>query len=212
MTQPRNSHGLIRSSMEQNISSQSSGDRGVKKMHGSIFGKQGRSFPHDPAHRGYHVVYRENEVNHCPGCGRSHWYVGRVSAECGFCGTALPLVDRLTTGAAHAGAVDRRRPASPGQGWRSAYKRLQFLQFVSKAAERPLHRTILDRRVPAGDRYPLAGIGASTYRRRLAGRSGRGGTGRRAGFRFQWATVGVRVPPPAPAPPLTSDKAALILN
>ena len=60
-------------------------------MHGSIFGKQGRNHPHDPAHRGYHVVYRENEVNHCPGCGRSHWYVGRVSAECGFCGTALPL-------------------------------------------------------------------------------------------------------------------------
>ena len=68
-------------------------------MHGSIFGKQGRSFPHDPAHRGYHVVYRENEVNHCPGCGRSHWYVGRVSAECGFGGTALPLVELLTPGA-----------------------------------------------------------------------------------------------------------------
>ena len=68
-------------------------------MHDSIIGNHGRKYPHDPAHRGYHVVYRENEVNHCPGCGRSHWYVGRVSAECGFCSTALPLVDRLTTGA-----------------------------------------------------------------------------------------------------------------
>jgi hypothetical protein len=64
----------------------------------SIFGKSGRTFPHDPSRRGYHVVYREDEVNHCPGCGRSHWYVGRLSAECGFCGTALPLADAGTYG------------------------------------------------------------------------------------------------------------------
>lgn len=46
-----------------------------------------------PSHevRGYRVVYREKEVNRCPGCGHSHWYVGRVSAECGVCSTALPL-------------------------------------------------------------------------------------------------------------------------
>jgi len=49
------------------------------------------SLPHDPKQRGYCVVYREDEINHCPGCGRTHWYVGRVSAECGFCATALPL-------------------------------------------------------------------------------------------------------------------------
>ena len=48
-------------------------------------------FAHDPALRGYHVVYRQHETNHCPGCGRSHWHVGRSSAECGFCATALPL-------------------------------------------------------------------------------------------------------------------------
>jgi hypothetical protein len=41
--------------------------------------------------RGYAVAYRDAEVNHCPGCGRSHWYVGRLLAECGFCGTAIPL-------------------------------------------------------------------------------------------------------------------------
>ena len=41
--------------------------------------------------RGYHVIYRENETNHCPGCGRSHWIIGRVSAECGFCSTAVPF-------------------------------------------------------------------------------------------------------------------------
>lgn len=44
-----------------------------------------------PYERGYHAVYREHEVNHCPGCGRTHWYVGRTLAECGFCATALPL-------------------------------------------------------------------------------------------------------------------------
>ena len=68
-------------------------------MRVSMFGKLGGDRPHDPARRGYHVVYRENQVNHCPGCGRSHWYVGRLSAECGFCGTALPRVAALSTGA-----------------------------------------------------------------------------------------------------------------
>lgn len=43
--------------------------------------------------RGHHVVYRANETNRCPGCGRAHWYVGRQTAECGFCGTALALAE-----------------------------------------------------------------------------------------------------------------------
>ena len=68
-------------------------------MRASIFSERARDMPHDPARRGYHVVYRGNQVNHCPGCGRSHWYVGRLSAECGFCGTALPLVESMSTGA-----------------------------------------------------------------------------------------------------------------
>ena len=41
--------------------------------------------------RGYHIVYREHETNYCPGCGRTHWYIGRSMAECAFCTTALPL-------------------------------------------------------------------------------------------------------------------------
>lgn len=45
------------------------------------------------AQRSSGIIYRENHPNHCPGCGRSQWYVGRVSAECGFCATALPLSD-----------------------------------------------------------------------------------------------------------------------
>jgi hypothetical protein len=65
----------------------------------SIFGKRGKAHLSDPALRGYHVVYRENEVNHCPGCGRSHWYIGRLSAECGFCGTALPRTEGMAVGA-----------------------------------------------------------------------------------------------------------------
>jgi hypothetical protein len=48
--------------------------------------------------RGYSIVYRENEVNHCPGCGRMHWYVGRLSAQCGFCETALPLATATSPG------------------------------------------------------------------------------------------------------------------
>jgi hypothetical protein len=46
-----------------------------------------------PYERGYHAVYREHEVNHCPGCGRTQWLIGRVSAECAFCSTALPLAE-----------------------------------------------------------------------------------------------------------------------
>ena len=46
-----------------------------------------------PYERGYHAVYREHDVNHCPGCGRTHWIIGRISAECAFCTTAMPLAE-----------------------------------------------------------------------------------------------------------------------
>ena len=36
---------------------------------------------HDPAGRGYHAVYREQEVNHCPGCGRTTSTTFQVLAE-----------------------------------------------------------------------------------------------------------------------------------
>ena len=49
--------------------------------------------PYDPRLRGYSIVYRPGAPNHCPGCGRSHWYVGRQSAECAFCSVALPFAD-----------------------------------------------------------------------------------------------------------------------
>ncbi len=36
-------------------------------------------------------LYHSDTVNYCPGCGRTHWHIGRQIAECAFCETALPL-------------------------------------------------------------------------------------------------------------------------
>ena len=66
----------------------------------------------NPNARGYHAVYHAGEVNHCPGCGRTHWYVGRTLAECGFCATALPLNESFRQPAA-AVFISRSRPHSP---------------------------------------------------------------------------------------------------
>jgi hypothetical protein len=55
------------------------------------------SQPYDPRVRGYSIVYRPGSTNHCPGCGRSHWYVGRHSAECAFCAVALPFAEAAPT-------------------------------------------------------------------------------------------------------------------
>jgi hypothetical protein len=68
------------------------------------------------AGRGYHVVYREHEVNHCPGCGRTHWLVGRVSAECAFCATALPLAE-ASMQSHHAPAVIQHKNRSEQPAW-----------------------------------------------------------------------------------------------
>jgi hypothetical protein len=54
--------------------------------------------------RGYHLMYRMNETNYCPGCGRSHWHMGRLSAECAFCGSVLPYEDAQRT----SNAITRR--------------------------------------------------------------------------------------------------------
>lgn len=58
-----------------------------------LYERASASFAAGLAQRGHHVVYRTNEANHCPGCGRSQWYIGRISAECGFCGTAVALAE-----------------------------------------------------------------------------------------------------------------------
>ena len=62
----------------------------------------------DLSGRGYHVVYREQEVNHCPGCGRTHWIIGRISAECAFCATALPLAEISTRDARESPTIRHR--------------------------------------------------------------------------------------------------------
>ena len=73
----------------------------------------GQAHAHDPAFRGYHVVYREHESNHCPGCSRTHWYVGRTMAECAFCATALPLEASKLAGQGAVTIQVRRQHFSP---------------------------------------------------------------------------------------------------
>ena len=82
-------------------------------MEGNIMASMidaGPGITHNPAVRGYHVVYREDGVNHCPGCGRTHWYVGRTMAECAFCSTALPLEASKQVGPGGITVQVRRRP------------------------------------------------------------------------------------------------------
>jgi hypothetical protein len=71
---------------------------------------ESRRTPFNPSARGYHAVYHDGEVNHCPGCGRTHWIIGRMSAECAFCTTALPLKEAVNQGAATPVFWSGRRP------------------------------------------------------------------------------------------------------
>jgi len=41
--------------------------------------------------RGFRPLYHADSVNHCPACNRTHWHIGRATAECAFCETAIPL-------------------------------------------------------------------------------------------------------------------------
>ena len=51
------------------------------------------SFGLDLWTKGYRVLFRSGETNRCPGCGHSQWLVGRTTAECAVCSTALPLAE-----------------------------------------------------------------------------------------------------------------------
>lgn len=44
---------------------------------------------------GYAPLYYPDQVNHCPGCSGTSWYLGRFSAECAKCHTALPLAQSM---------------------------------------------------------------------------------------------------------------------
>jgi hypothetical protein len=83
--------------------------------HVLLYERASASFAAGLAKRGHHIVYRTNEANHCPGCGRSHWYIGRVSAECGFCGTAVPLAETSCQDAATVAARPRNVSSSADQ-------------------------------------------------------------------------------------------------
>lgn len=50
-----------------------------------------QAYSHDFLSRPFSLVYRPDTVNHCPGCTHTNWLIGRMVAECGFCGTVLPL-------------------------------------------------------------------------------------------------------------------------
>lgn len=80
-----------------------------------VYERAPASFAASLAQRGHHIVYRANEPNHCPGCGRSHWYIGRVSAECGFCGTAVPLAEARVDDSGSATIRSKFRPVSGDQ-------------------------------------------------------------------------------------------------
>jgi len=77
-----------------------------------VFERASASFAAGLAKRGHHIVYRANSQNHCPGCGRSQWYIGRVSAECGFCGTAVPLAEAAWQEASPRSAASASRNAA----------------------------------------------------------------------------------------------------
>lgn len=53
----------------------------------------GHAFAWQIARRGFMPLYHTGDVNHCPGCGGKSWHVGRMSAECATCETAIPLAD-----------------------------------------------------------------------------------------------------------------------
>jgi hypothetical protein len=77
-----------------------------------VYERASPSFAASLAQRGHHIVYRINADNHCPGCGRSHWYIGRISAECGFCGTAVPLAEARHDDARPSTSGAKTRPAA----------------------------------------------------------------------------------------------------
>ncbi len=66
--------------------------------------------PFTAANSGYRIAFRPGEQNVCPGCGQSHWSIGRMTAECAFCATALPINNGGTTGV---GLFRRSQEPSP---------------------------------------------------------------------------------------------------
>jgi hypothetical protein len=87
-----------------------------------VFERAAPSFAAGLSHRGHHIVYRTNESNHCTGSCRSQWFIGRVSAECGFCGTAVPLAEAKFDD--HNGAPKPRSRAAAGTAEQRRHPRM----------------------------------------------------------------------------------------
>ncbi len=95
------------------------------------------------AQRGHHIVYRVHEANHCPACGRSNWYIGRMSAECGFCGTAVPLAEaRLDDSGQPAGRPKQQTSANQRKHPRMAKKDGKLQLLIDGSPERFALRNI----------------------------------------------------------------------
>lgn len=43
--------------------------------------------------------YRGDGTDRCPNCDRSQWIIGRSTAECAFCSTAIPLAEATRSAA-----------------------------------------------------------------------------------------------------------------
>jgi hypothetical protein len=103
-----------------------------------IYQRAQREFGLDLSARGHHVVYRSNESNRCPGCGRAQWYVGRITAECGFCGTAVALAEAKWAGSSGSEAA----AAIAGKLARPSDARDAALDEEARWAERRQHERI----------------------------------------------------------------------
>lgn len=106
-----------------------------------IYQRASRDFDLDLGARGHHVVYRSDETNRCPGCGRTQWFVGRMTAECGFCGTAVSLAEAKWGGG---GGADDKVPAN--EGLRAALRTMPVGEAVDWAEKRRHERVAAEGR------------------------------------------------------------------
>jgi hypothetical protein len=95
--------------------------------------------------RGYQPLYRSGM--RCPGCAGANWHVGRISAECARCATALPLA-----------------PAEPQPGTIEA-DIIPFRRVPARAASEPHLDASGERAAEAPAAFPLAAGDPSTLLR-----------------------------------------------
>jgi len=127
-----------------------------------VFERAAPSFAASLAKRGHHIVYRANASNHCPGCGRSQWYVGRISAECGFCGTAVPLAETAAQEATPRSSAGRNKVSDQRRFPRMAAKNRKLQLLVDGSPKTFALHNISEGGV-MGDAGPDLSPGASVF-------------------------------------------------